>query len=459
LESWPNPAWIGTQNYQVHGHQAYVGTQTISAAARDWAGSAFSADGTNIEARLRMTLTTSNAGYTPTGYGAQLAYAGTFADTDGSEEFEATDYFTRAVLSVPDDPTGVAWDLEIKEPDILAADVPNIQRATNTPILFEFGGVTLTDGIINTPDWSLAALDEASRVALDASDTFKLAESYRFAEPIPLDALPLENVITFFAAHCGIEASDITVSSTALDLARNTVGDTNQWSIQVEPGDSAGEWIQRIHDDYAGTWLYGIRPKSGGGIEFFSTDPADLGTTALITLYPSDALAVSVGSFTALQIPKHVYINLGLETLEPEATEVRVTGVDLRTKRLLQAFKVDTAAEDATTAPASRPPNWVGCKRRYGLPLDEATTQAVVNQVCLLMFNRLSPTRELAEFETKTLLVDPADDRPLWRGDNVRLYGQGIYRIISFGAEFIIQDGTNYIVRCVYVAEKVAGEP
>jgi len=457
LESYDNPTWNGgsSTDYLIHGHPAYVGTSGMSAEAVDWSGAAFVNNGSNTEARLKITLTTSDTTVTPTGYAAEVAYSGTTDLTDDSEEFDATAFCTRATLSVPDDPGGVTWDFEFKEPDTLEADIPNLKRAVNLPVLVKVGTVILTDGRSGTPEYQKRATDGASRVMIDVRDGFKALETFETAEPIAFDGFNLSSNYLFFMGIAGILSS--TSSTTTFTLPGSTSGDADGWASMMAPGDSYDGHLRETMDDYAPAWIFGIRPTLASTPEGFILSPTDMGTTAAVTLYRSDEDAVSIGTKTGLDVGRFIYRDVQIETLEPEATEVRVTGYERITLRGLQAYKIDTAAEDFTTAPTSRPSNWLGEKRRYGLEKTAITSQSLCNEVTTILYDRLTVTREMVEWKGHFLYA--GSGRPLWRGDNVRLHGLGTYRIISFGGEFIAQDGTVNFTNFTYVGEKVASEP
>lgn len=465
LEEWTNDSWVGTgpHTFRAYGHPAYVSTQSVDIDAVDWAGSAFTANDSNTEARLKFTLSTSSTGYTPTIYGGQLAYAARFAQTDNSEEYDATASVLEASLSVPEDAAGVQLSLTLNYPQTLESDIPNFRRATNYPIKLEITDgvdtVTVIDGRGESPTWTTSPTDGSSTVQIEVRDGFKGAENYRYAEPLPLDDLPIGGALSYLAQHCGIADTSHTISTTSFVLPYETRGDVDAWSVLIEPGDTPADWLARLIEDYAATWVYGIRPTATGP-EFFAIDPADVGTTALVTLYRSAADSASLGSHTGHDIWKHVYL-LGsqVETLEPEATEVRVSGWETITGRLLQSYKVDSAAEDVTTAPSLRPANWVGEKRRYGLESSQVTTQAVCNSATELLYDRLTPTRELVEFECRAFLTDPADMRPLWRGDVIRLHGLGVYKIVSFTVTWDLSESSYEVCTARYAVEKVGDEP
>lgn len=462
LEEWVNDSWVGagpTYPYRVYGHPPYVGTASASAVAVDWSGSSFTANGTNIEARLKLTLTTSSSSYTPTVYGAQLAYAARFASTDDSEVFDATAYCLSASLSVPEDPAGVSLSLSFREPAALEADIPNFRRATNLPCKFSVDGVPVIDGRTNSPTWKRMPTDGSSTVEVEVRDGWKGAENYRYAEVLPLDDLQLTGVLIYLAAHCGIEDTATTITSDAFTLPMQTTGAVDGWSVLVETGDSPAQWLAQLIEDYAATWVQGLRPD-GTGIEYFALSPADVGTTPVVTLWRSaaDSFNPLLGNHST-NPHKWVYrMGSTVETLEPEATEVRVSGYEAISGRLIQAYKVDSNAEDVTTAPSSRPVNWVGEKRRVGVENIAITQQSVCNSATELLYDRLTPTREMVEWEG-SFLVEPITLRPLWRGDIVRLVGLGYYKIVSFGVEFEADHSEAQVFNARYVGEKVSDEP
>jgi hypothetical protein len=449
---WPT----GSNAYLGYGHPAYGGgTQGASASLVDPDGTtAFSPDGTKRDHRIKVTLTTSDQGFTPFLYGMQLAYPADNAGTDDSEEHDATASIRRAqaVLSVPEDPGGVQFDIEFVNPDALGFDVAGLKTTSNRPALLEFDGAVLMDGRMGPVSFDDGQWNAATEgLSATIFDQWRDLELYIYPEAVPLDNLLLTDTLPFIAQKCGIPGTDIDTSTSTFRIPF-TPGE--EFGTVIEAGDSPSDWLTQIAQDYAATWYYGFRPKSdGSGTEFFFTAPADLPSTGSVTLYATKAAAITAGK-TAAEAYKFVYNTYEEQIIEPECTRVRVSGFDPRTGRPFQAFKVDTAAETVTTAPSSRPANWLGAVRSYALVNAAITSQAAVNEVCDLLYARLTVARRMAEITTRWPLQH-SSGALLWRGDAITLEGLGHWRIVAFSVVFM-DEGTDGLVKdCTYTLEKI----
>jgi hypothetical protein len=130
----------------------------------------------------------------------------------------------------------------------------------------------------------------------------------------------------------------------------------------------------------------------------------------------------------------YVYRAYDETTLEPEANEVYTVGRDPRTLLPLLAYSSDEDSIDPTTAPASRPDNWLGEPRDYSFVAPFLISQESVNYANALLRQRLMPVRVMGEWQCEFLLK--TNGAPAWRGDVWELDGKGIYRINTLSAQF-----------------------
>jgi len=433
LENWTNPSWIGSAAYSINGHEAYVGTQTATAALKQWDGTTFTPDGTKKNCRVRVDMTTDNTGYSPFVYSVQLSYPPVVDVTDDSEEFDATAFLEECSLSVPEDPTNVGVDLVIVDPQTLEDDVALARNLTNRPVNVKIGTIQVLDGRTGSPEWEQMVNSEGERLRLAVDDHWKALENYVFSDRYLLDYLNFSEAIELLVKLSGIDAAKIGVSTTSLVLEPDASAKTSDHAFLIEAGDRASEWVKRLFDDLAADWWWGFKPGASG-VEFFAYSPADLPSSSSLTLYPTIADAIT-GGVSSADAKYFVFRSFRQTVLEPEANSIRVTGWDPRTKRPFQVVKNDLASSDATTVPSSRPANWLGENRKYGLVDPSIRTQALANDACNYLYERLTPARQIAEIECEMLLTT-GSDVPLWRGDVVTLSGKGLYRINSFGCDF-----------------------
>jgi hypothetical protein len=144
-------------------------------------------------------------------------------------------------------------------------------------------------------------------------------------------------------------------------------------------------------------------------------DPADttaghgLATSASVTLYPAVDADLYPGSTW-----QTVYRTYHTQVLAPEANDLYVMGRDPRGGKPIVAHKADSASQAVSTAVGSRPANWLGFIRKYGWIDPSITTMDAALFALGLLYERLTPAREIVEFECEYL---PG----VWRGDLVDL--------------------------------------
>lgn len=459
LSPWSNDPWPGgTQNYRVYGHQAFVGTQSASLALRNASGAgAFVANGSNTLARLQLTLTTDNQNYTPFVYGGLVSYAGSVATTNSTEQTNITDHVVgTASLSVPNEADGVTFNMEIRDPAALTISALSTQ--VNRPVLLRFGTLPWFDGVGGQPTFVDSATAAGKRLAIEVFDRWNALETYTFRGPQPLDGVNFRTALLYLAERGGWNATECQVSTTSFNLPDGTP--SGGFSVVIEPGDTAADWVHKLIDTYAPDWIYGVRPHpTTGAAQFYALSPADIGTTPDATIYATIADAISIGGWMAAAAPYHVYWEVQTSVLQPLANDVRVTGQDARTGRPLAAHKRDLASMDPTTVPSSRPANWLGRQQPYGLIDPDINSQVAVNEATKVIFDRYSALTHMVEWRSD-FLTYLSSGVPLWRGALVRLHGLGTYRIESFDGSFYGEESFDFATRqFVYVGRRVAVEP
>lgn len=290
-------------------------------------------------------------------------------------------------------------------------------------------------------------------------DEWKLLENYRFSDPIPLGSYSLAAAYALVATAGGLPLSRIYCSpscaSFVLDAAPATASG-NGMGPTIDVGDTAAEWLDRLHQTYAGTFFHGFRPNGASAPVLSLIDPADtsgsgLPSTPSLTLYADYAAAVAAGKSW-----QQVMRSYQTQVLEPESNDVWVMGADARTQKPIVAHLADLASQAVGTAPSSRPANWLGAIRKYGWVDPSISTIAMAQACAQLLYNRLDPARTLVEFECEYL---PG----IWRGDILELIPQSgtpvHVRVKTFrgGFEYVAAAaGSNAVWRpCTYVCEVV----
>lgn len=448
---WPG----GTHAYAISGHQAFVGTQGASAALYEHDGTtAFVPNSSRVKCRIKLTLTTSDQGYTPCVYFAQLVYPQQVGTTDDSEQYDATNYVKSASLSVPDDPRGVTLDLEFRAPETLSGLVASLSDQTNRPMLAKLGSKKLLDGVSGETSTHIALTDGASSCSFAVHDRTKLLENYVFTDRVPLGGMLLTDALQFIVRRAGIDYADMNITSSSFAIPYGSGGDASNLGLSIEPGDNALDWVGRLIETFAADWTWGFRPTASGD-EFFALDDAGLGTSPIIKVYETTADAIADGVDPA-DAPHLLVRRLQRERLEPLANDVRVTGLDARTGRPVQAWKEDAGSKDPTTVPSSRPANWLGYIKRYALIEPGLRSQSAVNWACDTIAARVTEAPEVIQFDSSLLTVG---DVAIWRGDPIRVYGRGIYRVMSLHCAFLREVSAVQSRDAQYVAKRIGDEP
>ncbi len=351
-------------------------------------------------------------------FGAVVGKYPTTAMTDASEETDIAAYFLGATVEVPDEPSGVRISATVKDSPGLEAIIPQWRSMTSRPIQLKDTdtGIVWIDGIIDEISWVDSPNDELIFTDLQIRDRWRQLEKQVIRSEYPLDRLELSAAIKKLLRLAGADDLDQgNIEATAYYLPSDTSPDGNQWALLVRQGDNLADWLKRIIGDYAAPYFYGIVP--GQGFVFRSPATIDAQTPDAILYRDSDAAIA--GGVAAGDVWKSGYWSLKVQTIEPEANEIWVTGWDRRTGRAIQAFYRDDDLQDATLPPSSRLPGWAGEPRLYGLVDSALGNEDDVDRTCAFLAEVLKAVRE--GYEATANVVLRMDSYPAWRGDKFTL--------------------------------------
>jgi hypothetical protein len=300
----------------------------------------------------------------------------------------------------------------------------------------------------------------------EGQDRSKDMADYSFASAWAYDGILMTDAIEDILLACGFATGDLSISTDAFELPYTPGISFGEWQLYPERGDTAALWVDKIHSDFAATWLKGWVPTLTGYKYRFQA-PADFSAGPHLTLYMSADDAITAGVSAAL-VASRVVRSVTRWLYRSEANQILVVGQDRRTKQIITAQYNDTASQTPDTAPASRPENWRGKIIRYQLSdPDLITSQDAADRARDILRDRLTPTRHMIEWESD-ILVRNSDDRPLWSGDVVRIYENGAatyedWRIVAIPTmEFVLEDlvgDRKSIRRGIYRAEKIDEGP
>jgi hypothetical protein len=218
-----------------------------------------------------------------------------------------------------------------------------------------------------------------------------------------------------------------------------------QYSLAPDYGDTVASYLDKIKQEYYATWITGWMPTAAGYYyQWLNVNAAS--TASTMTLYQSISTATTAGVAEELR-PQRVIRSLNSYNEEAECTQVTVIGQDPNTGKFIPYTQIDSAAEIANTAPASRPRNWRGRPVCYQYRDPALNTLDAVTAACLMLYTRLTTGRTMIEFDA-TFLVYNVSNRPVWLGDVIKLMdtdGVGVlgnYRIIAIPSIEFVQENT-----------------
>lgn len=431
-----------------------AGYGTVSATASvvkaDLSG-AFTPDGTEDECALQVDL--SGGAASPFVYAAFAAYDQEIVETDDSEAQELE--WKELSWSVPDSPNGASFRATIRDPE--NAGVDRLTMISNRPILIESDSAILLDGRGGEPKIRRGRIDDLDYLDLEIYDSWKALEHYRFQERLPLDGLSWKVAVELMFTLAGFDISQLDVEDPGLTLGLASSPTAGEWSVLVNEGDTAADWVERLFDGFAADWFYSLIPQASGLPKFVAKSPTSLSEDPDIELFTDRADAydqlVTEGMDPA-DAERYAHMRLIQAISEtrimPEATDIRVTGIDLRANKYLQAKYVDENAQDPEIAPTSRPDNWLGERLRFGYLEPMLTTQELVDDAASKLGDRITRVRTMVDIDTH-LLVKP-DGALLWRGGVIRVNGDKKYRVRSFsgrsGKDVDLSGGTGIELSC-----------
>lgn len=420
----------------------------------------FIPDGERSRCRLRVNLAAWNVldlqpdwyWHSPSIYGASARIGSEVADTfDSTTELQPYLMAEPDVrLSVPDDPGGVRLSFELNQPQTFAdiepaGDISRIGNRTvkvqtdETPPILWFGGRTENPKLTVMPD------DRVSRVAFECRDYWYLLERQLIADPLPLDGLELSDAVKTLVKLAGFVDADFILEDSGFYLPTVGQESSGEWALLPESGDTVADWVRRLWETYAQTWVYGFVPTTEG-VKFRFVSKEGLGNDPVATLYHS---------LQQSSEPSEWYRSCEITTLQPEANHIYVVGFDARSKKPFRVEWRDDASADPTLPPEDRPDNWLGEVKSYGWVDPSITTEEAANYALAVLVERLSRRRTLAEWECELIIKEGGT--PGWVGDCVTLSAHGTFRIVSMAVQFLSEpEGGEYLTRrATYVGEDV----
>lgn len=428
-----------------------AGTVTGSVVERDDPDTEFVPDGSVTEWRIRVDIA-GDGNLNTFVYAALADFPAETAETPGEDEYELTNELMSMTLTVPENPAGVQLEVTVKSPETIdpGGDL-KFAKISNRPFLLTFGesaNKKIIDGTMSAPKGQLAITDDITFLSFTVSDAWKRLEDCRFTSEFPLDGFYLHEAIRFVMLAAGFTDSQLDIETSGLILeGPEGTGSRGDWQCKVEIGDTAAQWIERIHETYAATWFYGFVPGPDG-LKFRFISPEELGEESVVSIYESladiyadviDGLFPGTDVIPERDYWKYVCRTVDEQSIDPECNQITVTGLDIRKRRPIIVEYNDEPAQDPELSPYERGDNWSGDIIPYGFQSPLLTTRALCEDAVDLLRKRLCVRRYMIDVECEMLLhLDT--ELPVWRGHVVTKVSLGRerydkYRVISFNTE------------------------
>lgn len=459
LRTTTNPVFTAVTNANVYGVKSGTGTDNIGSIAvyEDDGTTAYTPDGTIDQVRARVNFS-SDGSYTSFFYALSTDYTGTTGTTDATDEATPDSYLMSMTLEVPDSAFDGRMMLTYKEPDTLESTVKQLRAVRNRPAKLEVGSLVLIDGWTMPTRFTDNLTDEGKRAEVEVRDMTRVLDLYMFRDEIPFDGYQLAkpatgsnySMVEFILEAAGFSRSQMSISDASYLLPEVPGLSSGEWGFSIRPGDTARQVLEQIQDEFAGDWFMGVRPSASGPV-FAFLDPDDLPSTAALNLYRSQADAVT-GGISSAEAWKYVFMSYRDAPEEVDANLVFATGLDPRTGDVVQSYAEDSASIDCTTDADTRPENWIGIEKPFGVFDPRLRTTGDTDKAVELLSEVVAASRLVGEFTTPTMLwynSDPGGTDvmlPVWRGDLVNLQGIGNVRITSCSVESLRNESGGVIV-------------
>ena len=436
------------------GDNVGFGAYTFTGSVVKSDGTAYTPNGVIKDVRGKVALTGAGTGSFGL-YSVDLVYDAPVGATYNGT-VDVTQYIQSLSISVEEDGKATCTIGAIAKPLIDAGvQKPNVTSdrpvrialsdgATPTPVLQDIFRGTLQPPKIKFLDRDTTA-NWATYVysGTDRSRDFDLAW---LVESYPYDGILAINAIIDLMLIAGYDANIYYGGSTPdQELPYTTNISKGQYTLAPDYGDTVASYLDKIKQEYYATWITGWMPTASGYLyQWLDVNAAS--TASTMTLYQSISTATTAGVAEELR-PQRVIRTLNSYNEEAECTQVTVIGQDPNTGIFIPYTQIDSAAEIAATAPASRPRNWRGRPVCYQFRDPALNTLDAVTAACLMLYTRLTTGRTMIEFDA-TFLVYNVSNRPVWLGDVIKLMdtdGVGVlgnYRIIAIPSIEFVQENT-----------------
>ena len=197
-------------------------------------------------------------------------------------------------------------------------------------------------------------------------------------------------------------------------VSQNRNNSQGQYNFVANLGDNVGGYLEKLRSDFAqnftffskGTWypsLYGQNQY----LQYNQFQLLDLdyvpAQSPFVSIYLNEQTANTEGGIPTYDAYKRTVRSLRKTYEKPEANRIFIVGLDKSTGDRLQLLLNDNASQNPYLAPSSRPNNWLGDVNPFVMINDKLNTKTDISQTANQFYAKLTPGRELVEFESDLL--------------------------------------------------------
>lgn len=300
---------------------------------------------------------------------------------------------------------------------------------TATPL---YEPITLFEGYLDSPEIDYISgenYDKYSLLTFSAIDKKQHLNTAYFSVAPNFDSIKLENAMTQSILLAGLSGNDYDVATLYVDptittyqVPVNRNNSNGQYNFVINLQDSSGGFIEKLRSDYAQNFTFyskgqwnPLELKQDGWLysTVFKLKDLDyiLAQAPFVSLYLNETSAQNDGGIPVYESYKRTIRSMSKTYETPEANRIVIVGLDKSDGSRIEYLKDDEASQNPETYPVNRPDNWLGDIYPFVMINDKLNSFTDVQQAGNQFFAKLSPGRELLEFECDLLTYFNNTDR------------------------------------------------
>jgi hypothetical protein len=292
---------------------------------------------------------------------------------------------------------------------------------TATPL---YEAITLFEGYLDSPEIDYIFgenYDKYSLLRFSAIDKKQHLNTAFLSVAPNFDSVSLGVTMTQSILLAGLGNNNYNVPTLFVDPTINTYqvpinrnNSNGQYNFVINLGDSSGGFIEKLRSDYAqnftffakGQWNPLLLTQDGWlNSTIFELKDLDfiIAKAPNVSLYLNETSAQNDGGIPVYESYKRTIRSMSKTYETPEANRIIIVGLDKSDGSRIEYLKDDEASQNPETYPINRPDNWLGDIYPFVMINDKLNSYTDVQQAGNQFFAKLSPGRELLEFECDLL--------------------------------------------------------